>query len=194
LIGSVPVWDQHIVHIILYCPVAKKKTLGAKRGVGEISALDSDKNNGNISSFGTKNGRGPKTGVHLRYHKHSEYQKLSEEDKQSELREWRSTQGTQGGRCKEKSTKKVKYDEKSIAAVVEKKIDAQLKAAQVLSTQEAKAEALIASCIQKFADGNLPVPVPTKPTMTAMTSSAKAASAQILKSILGRAKNQLTQE
>jgi hypothetical protein len=88
----------------------------------------------------------------------------------------------------------VKYDEKAIAAVVERKIAAQLKAAQVSLTQEAEAEAFIASCIHKLADGNLPVPMSTKPTMTATTSSAKAASAQILKSILGRAKNQRTQE
>jgi hypothetical protein len=186
-------FEQTVAHIIPYCPVAKKKTLGAKRGAGEISALDSDKNDSNVSSFGTKSGRGSKTGVHLRYHKHSEYQKLSE-DKQSELREWRYTQGTQGGRRKEKPTKKVKYDEKSIAAVVKQKIAAQLKAAQVSSTQEAEAKAFIASCIQKFADGNLPANVPTTPTMTATTSSAQVASAQILKSILGRAKNQTKQE
>jgi hypothetical protein len=57
-------FEQTIAHIISYCPVAKKKTLGAKRGVGEISALDSDKNDGNVSSFGTKSGQGPKTGIH----------------------------------------------------------------------------------------------------------------------------------
>jgi hypothetical protein len=174
--GMMSDFEQTIAHIIPYCPVAKKKTLGAKGGVGEISALNSDKHDGNISSVGTKNGRWPKPGTHLRNHKHSEYQKLSE-DEQSELRKWRSTQGTQGGRRKEKSTKKGKYDAKYIAAVVEKKIAAQLKAAQVSSTQEAEAEAFIASCIQNFADGNLPVPVPSKPTMTATTSSAEAGSA-----------------
>jgi hypothetical protein len=49
-------FEQTIAHIIPYCPVAKKNTLGAKRGAGEISALDSDKNDGNVSSFGTKSG------------------------------------------------------------------------------------------------------------------------------------------
>jgi hypothetical protein len=71
-------FEQTLAHILPYCPVAKKQTAGAKRGAGEISELNADKAEGNISSFGVKNGRGSKTGVHLRYHKHSEYQKLSE--------------------------------------------------------------------------------------------------------------------
>jgi hypothetical protein len=106
------------------------------------------------------------------------------------LRKWRSNQGSgEGKRAKEKSGKRLKYDERLIAAVVDKKIDAKLKAARDTSTQEAEAEAFIASCIQKFADGNLAAPAPTKPTFAATTSPAKAASSQILKSILGRAKN-----
>jgi hypothetical protein len=185
-------FEQTVTHIQPYCPVAKKKTFGAKRGAGEISSVDAEVNDVQVASFGTKNGRWPKTGVHLRYHKHSEYQKLSA-DEQTELREWRSNQGNgEGKRTKDKPGKKFKYDERLIAAVVYKKIDAKLKAARDTSTQEADAKAFRASCIQKFANGNLAAPAPTKPTVAATTSSAKAASVQILKSILGRAQNHST--
>jgi hypothetical protein len=181
-------FELMVAHILPYCPVAKKRTAGSKRGPGDISEVNADKNEGNISSFGTKSGRGPKTGVHLRYHKHSEYQKLSE-DEQSELREWRTSQGNGKSKySKEKSGKKVRYDEKAIAAVVEKRIDAKLKAAKDTQSQEAEAEAFIASCLQKFANGDLPAS--KKPNVAAATSSAKA-STTILNSILGRAKNNL---
>jgi hypothetical protein len=184
-------FESMVAHILPYCPVAKKKTTGSKRGAGEISTVDGDKNDGNVSSFGVKSGRGPKTGVHLRYHKHSEYQKLSE-DEQTELREWRTTtQGAgKGKHTKEKlGGKRVKYDEKSIAAVVDKKIDAKLKAAQDTQSQTAEAEAFIASCLHKFANGDLAMPAQKKPSIAATTSSAKASNTQILNSILGRAKN-----
>ena len=150
--------------------------------------VNADKNEDNISSFGVKSRCGPKTGVHLRYHKHSKYQKLSEDEK-SELHKWRASQGQGGGKgrySKGKSGKKVRYAKKSIAAVVEKRIDAKLKAATDTNSQQAEAEAFIASCLQKFANGDLPML--KKPAVAAATSSAKASST-ILKSILQRAKN-----
>jgi hypothetical protein len=61
-----------------------------------------------------------------------------------------------------------------------------MKAAQENKSQEAEAEAFIASCLQKFANGDL---TSKKPTAAANTSSATAASAEILNSILRRAKN-----
>jgi hypothetical protein len=181
-------FELMVAHILPYCPVAKKKITGGKRGPGEISEVNAEKADGNISSFGAKSGRGSKTGVHLRYHKHSEYQKLNE-DEQAELREWRATTG--GGKSKTSkppTTKKVRYDEKSIAAVVDKKIDAKLKAAQETQTHEAEAEAFIASCLQKIASGELAVPK-KKTVVGATTGSTKSTSVTILNSILGRAKN-----
>jgi hypothetical protein len=84
--------------------------------------------------------------------------------------------------------KKVKYDEKSIAAVVDKKIDAKLKAAQETKTHEAETKAFIASCLQKIASGKLVLP--KKKTVVGATSgSTKATSVTILNSILGRTKN-----
>jgi hypothetical protein len=144
-------FEQTVAHILPYCPVAKKRIAGSKRGAGEISEVNAEQQEGNISSFGVKNGRGAKTGVHLRYHKHSEYQKLSE-DEQTELREWRTAQSS-GKRKNNKDRsgngngKKVKYDEKSIAAVVDKKIEAKMKAALENKSQETEAEAFIASCL-----------------------------------------------
>jgi hypothetical protein len=181
-------FEPMIAHILPYCPVAKKKVAGTKRGNGEISAIEGANTEGNVSSFGTKTGRGTKTGVHLRYHKHSEYQKLST-DEQAELHEWRSTQvgGRKGGSNKDRPTKKVQYDEKSIAAVVDKKIEAKMKAVADTHSKEAEAEAFVVSCLQKLANGGL-----MKPNVVATTSSAKAANSQLLKSILGRAKNPTT--
>jgi hypothetical protein len=182
-------FEQTVAHILPYCPVAKKRIAGSKRGAGEISEVNAENNEGNISSFGVKSGRGSKTGVHLRYHKHSEYMKLSE-DEEPKLREWRATKGSGNGKNqKEKSGKKVRYDEKSIAAVVERKIDAKMKAALENKSKEAEAEAFIASCLQKFANGELAVPELTKPTAAANASSTTAPSAAILNSILGRVKN-----
>ena len=178
-------FELMVAHILPYCPVRKKHTAGTKRGVGDISEVNADKQEGNVSSFGTKSGRGTKTGVHLRYHKHSEYQKLSEDEK-SELHEWRASQGQSGGKGRYPKGTKVRYDEKSIAAVVEKRIDAKLKAKEDTKSQEAEAEAFIASRLQTFANGDLPTV--KKPAVAAATSSAKA-SLTILKSILQRAKN-----
>ena len=179
-------FELMVAHILPYCPVAKKRTAGSRRGPVDIWEVNADKNEGNISSFGTKSRRGPKTGVLLRYHKHSEYQKLSE-DEQSELREWRTSQGNGKSKySKEKAGKTVRYDEKSIAAVVEKRIDAKLNAMKDTQSQEAEAEAFIASCLQKFANGDLPAS--KKPNVAAAMSSAKA-STTILNSILGQAKN-----
>ena len=181
-------FEQTVAHILPYCPVAKKRVAGSKRGAGEISEVNAD-NEGNVSSFGAKSGRGSKTGVHLRYHKHSEYQKLSE-DEQTELREWREAKGSGKGKSqKEKTGKKVRYDEKSIAAVVERKIDAKMKAALENKSKEAEAEAFIASCLQKIANGELAVPEPAKPTAGAISSSTTVPRSEILNSILGRARN-----
>jgi hypothetical protein len=95
-----------------------------------------------------------------------------------------------GNAQNEKSGKRVKYNERSIAAVVNKKIDAELKAAQDTHSQTAEADTFITSCLQKFANGDL---TPKKPTVSATKSDAKATSTHILNSILGRAKNPSTQ-
>ena len=61
-----------------------------------------------------------------------------------------------------------------------------MKAAEDTKSQQAEAEAVITSCLQKFANGNLPTS--KKPAVAAATSPAKAL-ITILNSILQRAKN-----
>jgi hypothetical protein len=97
--------------------------------------------------------------------------------------------GGESKTSKPQTSKKVKYDERSIAAVVDKKIDAKLKAAQEAQTHEAEAEAFIASCLQKIASGELAVPKKKTVVGATTTSSTKAVSVTVLNSILGRAKN-----
>jgi hypothetical protein len=65
-------FEGTVANILPYCPVAKKRISGSKRGPGEISEVTGEKFEGsNVSSFGVKTGQGPATGVHLCYHKHA---------------------------------------------------------------------------------------------------------------------------
>jgi hypothetical protein len=84
-------FEACVAHIVPYCPVAKKRTAGTKRGAAEISEVNADAEEAEVSAFGTKSGKGSKTGVHLRYYEGPKYNRLSEEEK-DELREWRKIQ------------------------------------------------------------------------------------------------------
>eukprot|EP00957_Ditylum_brightwellii_P133410 10171271-Ditylum_brightwellii.AAC.1 len=58
-------FEKTVAHLLPYCPVAKRKTtIGNKQGATDISDVSAD-----VVDFGSKSHRGPKTGVHLRYHK-----------------------------------------------------------------------------------------------------------------------------
>ena len=96
---------------------------GNKRKSAEISSTDTKKNV-NISAFGSKQGKGAKTGVQLWYHKNEEYQKLSHEQRK-ELDEWRRSTN-QGKYSKDK---KAKTEQKKVAfaAAVEKQVAEKLK-------------------------------------------------------------------
>jgi hypothetical protein len=173
-----------VAHLVPYCPVAKKRTVGTKRGVVEISELVGDERS-NISAFGTKHGKGPKTRVQLRYHKVPEYKRLSNPVKE-ELREWRESQGqkSKGGRPNHQPKKQ---NQQAIAAAVEKKFDkrieAKLKAMEDSKTKEGEAEAFVISCLKRDAK------LPPKPPPSATFAPVKASQVQFLQSILGRAKN-----
>jgi hypothetical protein len=118
-------------HLLLYNPVAKKRTSGQKRGSGEISEPT-----GEILSFGTKEGIGH-TGVHLRYHKPEEYVTLSKEQT-DELQAWRMTpegkktskrsKGKEKGQKKASDFKRVKRE--AMAASVNKQVEKRLAAIQ----------------------------------------------------------------
>ena len=123
-------FEACVAHIVPYCPVAKKRTAGVKRGAAEISEVnaDAEEEEAEIASFGSKSGRGPKTGVHLRYHKGPEYHNLSD-DKKAELRDWRKAQKSAGKNSKKSQGKPgFKTTEKTIAAAAEKKVKAKMKA------------------------------------------------------------------
>jgi hypothetical protein len=176
-------FEACIAHIVPYCPVAKKRTAGTKRGAAEISEVNADAEEAEVSSFGTKSGKGSKTGVHLRYHKGPEYNRLSEEEK-DELREWRKTQKSDSKNSKKQRGKPTyKSTDKAIAAAVEKKVEAKMKALADNKTKEGEAEAFVISCLEKYATGKT---LPPKTTSTVTIAPVQAA---FLKSILGRAKN-----
>ena len=176
-------FEACVAHIVPYCPVAKKRTAGTKRGAAEISEVNADSEEAEIASFGTKNGKGPKTGVHLRYHKGSEYHRLSDKEK-NELREWRMTQ-TPDSKNSKRSKGKTGYKstEKAIAAAVEKKVEAKMKAIAAGKTKEVEAKAFIISCLEKYAAGKT---LPPKPTSTVTITPVQAT---FLKGILHLAKN-----
>jgi hypothetical protein len=179
-------FEACVAHLVPYCPVAKKRTAGIKRGVAEISEVNADAEEAEIASFGTKSGRGPKTGVHLRYHKGPEYKALSD-DEREELREWRKTQKSDGQGSKKNRSKKGhnKSTNKAIAAAVEKKVEAKMKALAESKTKEGEAEAFIISCLEKYATGKS---IPPKAVST-VTIAPVQAQATFLKQILHRAKN-----
>ena len=81
---------------------------------------------------------------------------------------------------KDKGEKRMKFNAKSIAAVIDKKINAKLKAAEDNHSHEAGAEAFISSCLQKFAEGELAVATSKWPSLAATTSSANATNTSIL--------------
>eukprot|EP00957_Ditylum_brightwellii_P065015 4931696-Ditylum_brightwellii.AAC.1 len=79
-------FEKAVAHLLPYCPVTKRKiAIGNKRGTDNISDVSAD-----VVSFGSKSGCGPKTGVHLSYHKFSEFKKLTPEEIE-ELKEWRNS-------------------------------------------------------------------------------------------------------
>eukprot|EP00957_Ditylum_brightwellii_P194082 14780609-Ditylum_brightwellii.AAC.1 len=58
-------FEKAVVHLLPYCLIAKRKTaIGNKRGATDILEVSAD-----VAAFGSKSGRGPKTGAHLCYHK-----------------------------------------------------------------------------------------------------------------------------
>ena len=85
--------------------------------------------------------------------------------------------------------KSVNFTEKTISAVLDKRLKEKEKAETDSNTKKSEAEALIVSCLQKMISGG-EATLPKKGT--AMAGATKAANTKdILNSILGRAKNPL---
>eukprot|EP00957_Ditylum_brightwellii_P155437 11831442-Ditylum_brightwellii.AAC.1 len=69
-------FEKAVTHLLPYCPVAKRKiAIGNKCRAVDISEVNADD-----AAFGSKSGRGQKTGEHLCYHKFSEFKKLTPEE------------------------------------------------------------------------------------------------------------------
>ena len=189
-------FEGMVAHILPYCPVAKKRTSGAKRGAAEISGVSFSDDTADIASFGTKSGVG-KSGVHLRFHKHKEYQTLTAEQK-SELKEWREkeTAAGRGGRTgasQGKSKGKGKDSDKTfnarIDAAVAKKMASIAKASADQKSDEAAADSYIVSAMERLSGKG-----PAKASGQASAASADASKSMILHKILGRAKNRAPED
>ena len=74
-------FETCVSHIVSYCPVSKKSNSGTKQGATEILEVNAYDKEAEIASFGSKSGKGPNTGVHIRYHTNLEYHRLSDEKK-----------------------------------------------------------------------------------------------------------------
>jgi hypothetical protein len=74
----------------------KRVDHGNKLGPADISNAIGKETYVNVSSFGTKKGKGSSR-VPLRYRKKEEYDLLNKAQK-AELREWRSNKSTEGGK------------------------------------------------------------------------------------------------
>jgi hypothetical protein len=177
-------------HLLPYDPVAKKRTVGNKRGAGDIS----DTTSADIASFGAKEGIG-KSGVHLRYHKDDEYATLNR-DQMDELCEWRLTpegkkqsKRNKGGKSHKKGGGDFKRQkrEKGIAASVNKQVEKRLaelqKKADTVSFEEPSHEeerAYIMSLLEE-----------KKPNVssTAVRNVTTELAKVTLKSILAKSKN-----
>ena len=76
-------FEATAAHLLLYDPVAKKRSGGQKRGSAQISSVMDP------SPTTTKKASIGRTGVHLRDYKNGEYRNLTNEQKE-ELKEWRA--------------------------------------------------------------------------------------------------------
>lgn len=175
-------FEAAVAHLLPRCPVARRKAANRRPSamVAAIGQGDDEPPAATVAAFGGKVGKGPKTGVQLRYHTKAEYSKLSK-DERTELHEWREQSGQ---KRKPKSmpnspSKKVRFSsDRAIAAAVEKQVSATLQSLQDERKQGEDLEAFVMACIDKK----------QQPTSSATVNTASANSA--LKSIINRAKNQ----
>ena len=184
-------FESAVAHLLPSCPVARKRAVNPKRGAAEISAMNENEQSADISAFGTKPGRG-KTGVHFQYHTHKEFIKLSKEQK-NELIQWRASQadGKKGNnaakasKMKDNKDKKVKFDDKAMAAAVDTRVEAKFKEIVDEQKTEDDVKAYIMGCLKEISSGKSSA---TKVT-TASTAPPSSSASLVLKNIIKRAKN-----
>ena len=131
--GKMSDFESTASHLLPHDPVSKKRAVGTKRGVAEISdtfAMEISDASMKKPSVGT-------TGVELRFYEREDYRKLTEAQQQ-ELREYRDARDKRGGGKRGskggKPAQPKKWDKKQkklIAAAVTKKMEEKEKEAQV---------------------------------------------------------------
>ena len=176
-------------------PVATRLRENQKRPNATVSDTTAD--DAQVSAFGSKPGKGPKTGVHLRFYTRSEYNQLKD-DERRELAEWRESQRAKGVTFPSRDSKKqgnksnAKGETKNVSTTVAKEVQKQLKAlkadAESARDDEEKVESYILSVVNKLAKNDQPETTP--PKKRAKIASTENASqpdgATALKSILRR--------
>ena len=165
-------------------PVAKKITkAGDKRRNAQISQVTFEGDASEIAALKIKSGKGPKTGVALRYHTFGEWQKLSHEERQ-EVIAWRKmSEGrkTIQAQRDKRSKQTVKANTKSIATVVEKTVEEKIQQAAKESEDDKKAEAYIMEVVSKMSGKSKTTPQ--------QVSANSEQSSSFLRSILRRTQN-----
>ena len=189
-------FEKTVATLLPADPVAKKVTIsGNKRASVQISEAQAQSEDGaNVSSLNIRSGKGPKTGVDLRYHKHGEYVKLSADQKE-ELREWRKTPSgkaaLQTSKGSAKGKKSGSSSPSSIAAVVEQQVAKKLKAMEREQSEESKLEAYVMGVVKKMAGiGNTAAKNEKQAATSAVNAKTEGSSTTtFLRSILRSAKN-----
>ena len=164
-------FEKCATKIVPSCPVAKKRAAqgGRKRGPGEISettATEAQVSSTEASPI--KHGKGPKTGVSLRFHHAKEYRALTKEQK-LELKEWREKQGDSNPRKKAKKSER--WNKKQVATLVAQQVEAKLKEAKEDSETAATAAQLM-SLLSVSAPPKPPTPPQPTPAPTAASIQA----------------------
>ena len=178
-------FEAAVAHLLPSCPVARKKRDNKRKGADISSSEAHNPNTANISSFGTKQGKGRSTGVQLRYHTSEEYQKLSH-DQRKELDDWRKTTNT--GKYSKNKKPKTKQKKVAFAAAVEKKVSERLKNIDDDAKTTQDFEAFIMSCIKKSNPGQ-PTSQPTNSGNSAAVNASSTSAKSVLQAIINRAKN-----
>ena len=176
-------------------PIATRLQENQKRPNATIS--DTTANNAQVSAFGSKPGKGPKTGVHLRFYTWSEYNQLKD-DERRELAKWRESQHAKGVTFPSRDSKKqgnknnAKSENKNVSTAVAKEVQKQLKAlkadAESARDDEEKVESHILSVVSKLAktDSTESTPPKKRVKISSTENSQQTDGETALKSILRR--------
>ena len=178
-------------------PVASRQS--TKRTSAQISSVEADDDDVNVSSTALKKGVG-KTGVQLQYYKDSEFRALSKAQK-TELISWRNTPEGKTAVAKEKAAREAKKQNRggkektkaNISALVEQEVAKALKSSST-DSDSSQEKLFMAAVKAKMQDdpnfaASVGAMVPSKTTANASGASVTEVSPDYLAKIIGRARN-----